>query len=81
MYFVYLQKMKEKRRNTNTNIRYDKNQTGPVSDCQRPRYSKTCLKQPLKSKQKVLKTNDSLMNDESIAECSLGALCNTFDLH
>ena len=26
-------------------------------------------------------TNGSLMNVESIAECSLGAFCNTFDLH
>ena len=25
--------------------------------------------------------NGSLMKDESIAECSLGAFCNTFDLH
>ena len=49
MYFVYLQKMKEKGRNTN--IRYDKNQAGAVSDCHRPRYSKTCLKQPLKNRQ------------------------------
>ena len=30
---------------------------------------------------KVLKTNDSLMKVESIAECSLGAFCNTFYLH
>ena len=30
---------------------------------------------------KVLKTNGSLMEVESIAECSLGAFCNTFDLH
>ena len=29
----------------------------------------------------VLKTNGSLMKVESIAECSLGAFCNTFDLH
>ena len=36
-------------------------------------YSKTCLKSP--------KTNGSLMKVESIAECSLGAFCNTFDLH
>ena len=42
-------------------------------------YSKTCLKRPLKTK--VLKTNGSLMKVESIAECSLGAFCNTFDLH
>ena len=34
-----------------------------------------------KDKTKVLKTNGSLMKVESIAECSLGALCNTFDLH
>ena len=32
-------------------------------------------------KSKVLKTNVSLMNVKSIAECSLGAFCNTFDLH
>ena len=30
---------------------------------------------------KVLKTNGSLMKVESIAECSLEAFCNTFDLH
>ena len=32
-------------------------------------------------KAKVLKTDGSLMQVESIAECSLGAFCNTFDLH
>ena len=32
-------------------------------------------------KTKVLNTNVSLMKVESIAECSLGAFCNTFDLH
>ena len=32
-------------------------------------------------KTKVLKTNGSLMKVKSIAECSLGAFCNTFDLH
>ena len=32
-------------------------------------------------KTKVLKTNGSLMKVESIAECSLGAFCNTLDLH
>ena len=32
-------------------------------------------------KTKVLKTNGSLMKVESITECSLGAFCNTFDLH
>ena len=33
------------------------------------------------NKTKMLKTNGSLMKVESIAECSLGAFCNTFDLH
>ena len=32
-------------------------------------------------KTKGLKTIGSLMKIESIAECSLGAFCNTFDLH
>ena len=32
-------------------------------------------------KTKVLKKNGRLMKVESIAECSLGAFCNTFDLH
>ena len=46
-------------------------------------FSKTCLKGPLKiDNTKVLKTNDgSLMEVTSIAECCLGAFCNTFDLH
>ena len=40
------------------------------------------LKRPFKnSKTKVLKTNCSLMKVKSIAKCSLGAFCNTFDLH
>ena len=30
---------------------------------------------------KGLKTNGSLMKVRSITECSLGAFCNTFDLH
>ena len=47
-----------------------------------PKYSKICLKWPLKiDETKVLKTNGSLMKLESIAECSLGSFCNTFDLH
>ena len=33
------------------------------------------------NKTKVLKTNGILMKFKSIAECSLGAFCNTFDLH
>ena len=32
-------------------------------------------------KAKVLKTNGCLMKVKSISECSLGAFCNTFDLH
>ena len=32
-------------------------------------------------KSKVLKTNGISMKVESIAECSLGAFCNTFDQH
>ena len=45
-------------------------------------YSKTCVKRPLKNKQnKGIKTIGSLIKVESIAECSLGAFCNTFDLH
>ena len=32
-------------------------------------------------KTKVLNTNGSLMKVKSIAECSLGAFCNSFDLH
>ena len=48
-------------------------------------YSKTCVKRPLKNRQKkIFKTNGSLMKVENIAECSpasLGAFCNTFDLH
>ena len=32
-------------------------------------------------KTKFLQTNGSLMKVDSIAECSLGAFCNTFDLH
>ena len=34
-----------------------------------------------KNRQKVLKTNGSLMKVRSIAECSLGAFCITFDLY
>ena len=33
-------------------------------------YSKTCPKQPLKDKTKILKTNGSLMKVKRIAECS-----------
>ena len=33
------------------------------------------------SKTKVLKTDGSLMHVQSIAECSHGIFCSTFDLH
>ena len=36
---------------------------------------------PKIDKTKVLETNGILMKVESIAECSLGAFCSTFDLH
>ena len=32
-------------------------------------------------KTKVLKTDGSLVQVESIAECSMRAFCNTFDMH
>ena len=32
-------------------------------------------------KTKVLMTSGSLMKVKSVAECSFGAFCNTFDLH
>ena len=32
-------------------------------------------------KTKILMTNGRLMKVESIAECTIGAFCNTFDLH
>ena len=35
----------------------------------------------IKEKPKILKTNGNLMKIKSIAECSLGAFCNTFDLY
>ena len=39
-------------------------------------------KRPLKNRQtKVLEAQGSLMKVKSIAECSLGAFCNIFDLH
>ena len=45
-------------------------------------YSKTCLKQPLKKRPKLVsKTDHCLMQVKSIAECSKRAFCNTFDLH
>ena len=45
-------------------------------------YSKTCRKRSLRiDKTKISKTNGSLIKVEGIAECSLWALYNTFDLH
>ena len=52
-----------------------------INLCEKGKYSKTCLKPLKKNKTNVLKTNGSLMEVESITECSLGAFCNTFDLH
>ena len=50
--------------------------------CIRLYDSKTCLKRLLKNRQKTkVLTNRSLMKVGNIAECSLGAFCNTFDLH
>ena len=46
------------------------------------KYSKTCFKRPLKKdKTKVLIANGSLMKVKSIADATIGAFCNTFDLH
>ena len=42
-------------------------------------YSKTCLKRPLKKDQKlVFKTDYHLMQDKSIAECSMGSILQYF---
>ena len=46
------------------------------------KYSKNCHKRPLKKYQKLIfKTDFRLMQVKSIAECSIRAFCNTFDLH
>ena len=45
-------------------------------------YSAACLKRPLKNRQnKCLKNKWQLSAGQSIAECSAGVRCNTFDLH
>ena len=46
-------------------------------------YSKPCVKKGHSKidKTKIFMTNGSLMKVEGISECSLGAFCNTFDLH
>ena len=46
------------------------------------KYSKTCIKRPLSKRPKVGFQDQLLLNaGHSISECSLGAFCNTFDLH
>ena len=54
------------------------------------KHSNTLLERPVKpvlsvhskiDNTKVLKTGGSLVQIESIAECSTGAFCSTFDLH
>ena len=46
------------------------------------KYSKTCLKRPLKNSQnKDLNDNGSLMKVEGIAECSPWSILQYFDLH
>ena len=49
-------------------------------------YTGNAVKPVLSSQSKIDKTNilltmGSLIRVKSIVECSLGALCNTFDLH
>ena len=46
------------------------------------KHCKTCLKRPLQiDKTNALKTDGSLMQVDSIADCSIGAFCNMFDLY
>ena len=52
---------------------------GAFTGCQCDMYSKTCVKQPLKFRQKkILMTNGSLMKVESIAECSPWSILQYF---
>ena len=45
-------------------------------------YSKTCVKQQLSKRPKIVFQNQfRLKQVKSIAECSKGTFCNTFDLH
>ena len=46
-------------------------------------HSETCLKQSLKNRQNkgLIKSCGTLMQVKSTANCSMGAFCNTFDLH
>ena len=46
-----------------------------------PRVARGKAVKGLSSHSKIDKTNGSLVKVESIAECSLGAFCNTFDMH
>ena len=49
---------------------------------QLPKYSKTCVKRPLKiDKTNILMTNGSSMKVKSIAECSPWSILQYFDLH
>ena len=50
--------------------------------CMSVLYSKAFLKGPLKKTPKgFFKTNTHLVQFKSIAECSRGAFCSTFELH
>ena len=54
----------------------------PIDNCHYNSTVKPVLSGHTKiDKTNVFKTNGSLMKVESIAECSLGAFFNTFDLH
>ena len=52
-----------------------------VLDCCLSRVMSESCYEDINRQNKILMTNGSLMKVESIAECSLGAFCNTFDLH
>ena len=62
-------------------------QYNPLLFCRMNAFDLSIIVEPVLSihskldKTKLLKTDDISMPVESIAECSLEALCNTFDLH
>ena len=59
-----------------------KNQQTTNKHAKRVNTVKPCVTVTLKKDRKLIfKTHYCLMQVKSIAECSLGALCNTFDLH
>ena len=74
---------------TNISASRDRSETAVSMEVDEPttQTSKFYTVKPVKNghskidKTKILTTNDSLIKVESIAECSLGAFCNTFDLH